>query len=318
MYLLPINKAFQNERYTITDWEPMAKPLLSKTEANSMESTYQSIICQIDGGGILGCLPAYQLYTMEYNGVDFDTFFDTYFGCSTGAIIAALMNFGWSAKEVLKWYIEKGPIAFHKRNVFGQLFRESLYETDEIERMLKGVFGDITMADLYLKTGKKLHIATVDVDAERHKMLSVDSDPTFEVWAAVRASLSAPVYFPTFEYRGTTYVDGGTGNLSCLAQKAYTDALYVRKIPGNMFYIMSLGCGNSSIGKMKSTKIDRALWTFKYMRKEAVVEQERFLKYRQRDNELAYTRWNIDLPKELDSMDCTNNINELIQLVDVI
>ena len=70
-------------------------------------------ILAIDGGGIKGVFPAAFLATVEdtikRNVADY---FDLIVGTSTGGIIALGLGLGLSAKELLAFYEEHGPIIF--------------------------------------------------------------------------------------------------------------------------------------------------------------------------------------------------------------
>ena len=76
-------------------------------------------ILSIDGGGIKGTFPASFLASIEKH-VDgtVGEYFDLIAGTSTGGIIAVALGFGFSAKEILKFYEDLGPKVFATNSGF--------------------------------------------------------------------------------------------------------------------------------------------------------------------------------------------------------
>ena len=70
-------------------------------------------ILTIDGGGIKGVSSASFLATVEDSIEDrVANYFDLIVGTSTGGIIALGLGLGLSAKKILAFYEEQGPIIF--------------------------------------------------------------------------------------------------------------------------------------------------------------------------------------------------------------
>ena len=70
-------------------------------------------ILAIDGGGIKGVFPTSVLATLEDStGENIANYFDLIVGTSTGGIIALGLGLGLSAKEILAFYEESGPLIF--------------------------------------------------------------------------------------------------------------------------------------------------------------------------------------------------------------
>ena len=74
-------------------------------------------ILTIDGGGIKGVCPASFLATVD-NSIEGNIadYFDLIVGTSTGGIIALGLGLGLSAKEILTFYEEFGPVIFGGTN----------------------------------------------------------------------------------------------------------------------------------------------------------------------------------------------------------
>ena len=310
---------FGEERFTVEDWRPNGKVIVN--DLPKKLGKYSKKILQVDGGGIMGVLPVYQLYNLECkNGAkSTNELFDEFWGCSTGAIICGMVNLGYPVKEIMKFYIEQGPKVFKEK--FAKGWFGALYDTSVIEKLLKQYFSNITFKKLKEKTGKVLHIMVVDAVNRIPLVCNYKTTPDWEVWAAIRASMSAPFYFGAFEYKNSAYFDGGTGQFGCTAIKAINKAIYKDKLKNKDFYLLSLGTGyskiKSTVKKIKKMgKLRQGIWTFLYAREESVKVQERQLKYRKKDFGLEYYRWNIEVPKELDGMDKTDNLDNLIEIVD--
>jgi hypothetical protein len=128
--------------------------------------------------------------------------------------------------------------------------------------------------------------------------------------------MSAPVYFPTFVYKDIEYIDGGTGTYGVNVIPAYYHCIEDLKWKPTEFFLLSWGCGRSKIGKIGTGKIAPIAYFFSYSRQESEISTEIELKDLEKQENLKQYRWNIDLPKELENMDETNNIEELVTLVD--
>jgi len=76
-------------------------------------------ILSIDGGGIKGVFPASFLASIEEQiGGKVSDYFDLIVGTSTGGIIALGLGLGFSAKDILSFYEERGPEIFRGNPFF--------------------------------------------------------------------------------------------------------------------------------------------------------------------------------------------------------
>jgi uncharacterized protein len=168
----------------------------------------------LDGGGIRGVLTLQVLIRMEDilreksgQGENFRlcNFFDYIGGTSTGAIIAAGLAIGKSARWLSDFYQEVGPAMFEKSFILYRL--KHLYESEPLAAKLKEVFG--AEADL---TSEKLKclllVVTRNVTTDSPWPISSnpfarynhpardDCNARIPLWQLVRASTAAPVFFP--------------------------------------------------------------------------------------------------------------------------
>ncbi|HET6980296.1 MAG TPA: patatin-like phospholipase family protein [Pyrinomonadaceae bacterium] len=168
----------------------------------------------LDGGGIRGVLSLQVLIKMEEmlaeksgQGENFRlcNYFDYIGGTSTGAIIAAGLAIGKSARFLSDFYQEVGPAMFEKAFILKRL--KHLYKSEPLTEKLKEVFGaDTTLSSDKLKC--LLLVVTRNVSTDSPWPISsnpyakynapdrADRNTQIPLWQLVRASTAAPVFFP--------------------------------------------------------------------------------------------------------------------------
>ncbi|HYH84119.1 MAG TPA: patatin-like phospholipase family protein [Pyrinomonadaceae bacterium] len=167
----------------------------------------------LDGGGIRGILTLQVLIRMEDilkeqsgQGEKFRlcNFFDYIGGTSTGAIIAAGLARGMSARELSAFYMKTGPAMFDKSFILFRL--RHLYESKPLAKELQKTFGkDTNLFPEHLKC--LLLVVTRNVSTDSPWPISSnpfaaynlphrgDCNLCIPLWQLVRASTAAPVYF---------------------------------------------------------------------------------------------------------------------------
>ena len=167
----------------------------------------------LDGGGIRGLMSLEILLKIEQDfaaatgqGSDFrlGKFFDYIGGTSTGALIAAGLAIGKSVVELIKFYVDAGPLMFEKTALLARL--RSLYEADPLRHELQGILGnrELGAADLQSLLLIVTRNATTDSPwpvsnnplAKYNDRKRPDCNLQIPLWQLVRASTAAPVYFP--------------------------------------------------------------------------------------------------------------------------
>jgi hypothetical protein len=192
-------------------------------------------ILALDGGGIRGILTLEVLARMEEmlaeatgDGPAFRLchFFDYVGGTSTGAIIAAGLARGMSAKELLDFYEDTGPAMFDKQFILKRW--KALYKSEPLKKELQKVFGaDTTLRpdDLECLLLAVTRNQTTDSpwpissnpQAKFNDAARLDCNLKIPLWQIVRASTAAPVFFPPEVIRwdpkddskAFVFVDGG-------------------------------------------------------------------------------------------------------------
>lgn len=212
--------------------------------AMSTNGTGVKRLLSIDGGGLLGLIPAECLIAMEeqLNQVTGEELpigrrFDLIGGTSTGAILAAGLCLGFPAKELREFYLNYGPEIFRKEFPPVQLWHK--YSSDPISKRLKQKFGeDTTLGDTKLIT----NLLVVSKNATQGATWFFTNNPkgkffannrNLPLWQVVRASTAAPTYFPpqkmavpdgngrAIEYE---FIDGGVGTYNNPAFQVFLEA----------------------------------------------------------------------------------------------
>jgi patatin-like phospholipase/acyl hydrolase len=120
-------------------------------------------ILTIDGGGLRGVFAAAIIEGMEKAvGKPAGEIFDSFYGTSAGAILAAGLASGMNAAELKQFYLEKGAKVFEKLPWY-RIIKRNLYWTyskKQLEEELRAVFKDKKIFDLQ----KLLSIQTKDTE----------------------------------------------------------------------------------------------------------------------------------------------------------
>ena len=167
----------------------------------------------LDGGGIRVVLTLEVLLKMEQllaqatgQGDSFRLcqFFDYVAGTSTGAIIAAGIARGMSARELLDFYKQTGPAMFDKASLLNRLRYQ--YNTQPLAEELQATFGKDTT--LFPKDLQCLFLAVTrnvttdspwpissNPEARYNLPERADCNLCIPLWQLVRASTAAPIFF---------------------------------------------------------------------------------------------------------------------------
>jgi uncharacterized protein len=230
----------------------------------------------LDGGGIRGVLTLQVLIRMEDllreasgQGEDFRlcNFFDYIGGTSTGAIIAAGLARGMSARELSDFYMKTGPAMFDKSFILFRL--RHLYESQPLAKELQKTFGKDT--NLFPENLKcLLLVVTRNVTTDSPWPISSnpfgrynlphrgDCNLCIPLWQLVRASTAAPVYFapevlqwdPDDPSKTFVFEDGGLtpyNNPAFLLSRMATIAPYKLnwETGEDKLLVMSVGTGSA-------------------------------------------------------------------------
>ncbi len=228
----------------------------------------------LDGGGIRGILALQVLVEIEDrlkahykagDGFRLSQFFDYVAGTSTGAILAAGLARGMTARELLTFYESFGKDVFAKRPWYERW--KSLYGDGALQKKLKEVFGaktDLTPAGLETLLLVVTRNTTTDSawpvssnPAAKYNALDrEDCNLRLPLWELVRASTAAPVFFPPevvkLGPREYVFVDGGTtsyNNPAFILYRMATSPAYRLEWPSGeeRLLLVSLGTGSAPV-----------------------------------------------------------------------
>jgi hypothetical protein len=168
-------------------------------------------ILSFDGGGLKGLFPAAVLAAVEDDlGVTVADHFDLIVGTSTGGLVALALGAGMRPKEIVDFYVTKGPTIFGAGRCIGRLWR-SKHGPERLRAALVDVFGDRLLGS----STKRLVIPSYSLDSDDvyvfktahherlrrdHKELMVD---------VAMATTAAPLFLPVFRLGNNRLIDGG-------------------------------------------------------------------------------------------------------------
>jgi len=171
-------------------------------------------ILALDGGGIKGLFSAAVLAHVEEDlGVNIADHFDLIAGTSTGGIIALALGLGMKPREIVEFYVNKGPSIFAQRPLGG--FRHLIkakHDSTILESAVKSCYRDKLLAD----SQKRLVIPAYNIGEDdvylfrtpHHERLA--RDLKVPVWKIAMATSAAPTYLSAFtQVDHQRLVDGG-------------------------------------------------------------------------------------------------------------
>ena len=296
----------------------MAESATSKFVFNPDNKT---TILSIDGGGMRGIIPlAMLIYLEEQTSTPAYDLFDMVGGTSTGAIIAAGLGLGMSAKEIMEIaYKDKLPKAFGERGVkfWLRYFARGLKHMYPFQPFLD-VLGPLAHGKKVSDIKKPIILLTTKDMRTSNTYYIINKGPGAERFAdwpltgAVGASGAAPIFFPPIL---GNFIDGGVGTFGnpCLATSI--EAIeYIGMNPENVLHI-SLGTG--FISNERADGAGAKFWLKQWLEyifmediDDAALQQAYITRtiYREMD----FRRYNPDLDKKSVERDLgvkTNGVN---------
>jgi len=209
-------------------------------------------ILSLDGGGIKGIFTAALLAKIEEDlQTEISKHFDLIVGTSTGGIIALGLGLGMRPRELVEFYVNKGPKIF--RNLLGLngikhwFYRK--YPNTSLQTALKDCFGNRLLGD----SKKRLVIPSYNLGEDDVYLFKTPHHPRLKrdfqvpVWKVGLATSAAPTYFPAFEgVDSMRLIDGGVwaNNPTMIG---IIEAASVLSIPLPSIWVFSLGTSDSVV-----------------------------------------------------------------------
>lgn len=215
------------------------------------------ILC-IDGGGIMGTLPASFLASLEE---DLDrpigAYFDLIAGTSTGGILAIGLAMGIPAKDLLDLYVRRGPHIFgqsggvlatlasdawrHVRHIFAPKHDAALLRAELVPVLQGKRIGD-AKSRLVIPAWDADHRGVYIFKTAHHPRLKTDYK-RLAVDAAM-ATAAAPTYYKRHRTaQDVGLLDGGVWANNPIAL-AVVEAITLLDWPASSLRVLSLGCVN--------------------------------------------------------------------------
>lgn len=166
----------------------------------------------LSGGGVKGLSYIGVLKKMEEECLVDEI--SLFCGCSIGAFACLLIILGFKSKtleDVLTFYNMENISTPRLSNIINKMCLDDGVELScFIKSFIKnsGYDENITLKELYEKTGKILAVSSTDIMKKKNKMLSFIDFPDLKVELAVRISMNIPLVFQNIEYLGNIYCDG--------------------------------------------------------------------------------------------------------------
>ncbi len=270
-------------------------------------------ILSIDGGGIRGIIPLACLVELERQlGKPSPELFDMVAGTSTGAIIAAGIALGLSARGLLALYRDLARRAFQRLPWWRVLLNggNHRYSNDFIAATLANIGGERRLNDLPLD----IMITAKNTETSRTDFFVRDGPGNASLWGtmalkdAVLASIAAPTYFPAHSatVRGMrhTWVDGGVGVAGNPSYHAAVEAIHYSagRYPPGETRMLSFGTGRRlhAIQAEKANAIQWASWTLAEALEDAAEWQTYVIRHEyEGTGRIDLRRYQLDLASDV-------------------
>lgn len=270
-------------------------------------------ILSIDGGGIRGIIPLTCLIRLEAHvGAPCTEAFDMVAGTSTGAVIAAGLALGVSARGLLALYRQFAHQAFERLpwwRILSNLGNHR-YGNEFIAAMLDELGADRTLNSLPID----IMITAKNTRTSRTDFFVRDNPGNAALWGtmslkdAVLASIAAPTYFPphsaTVLSQTETWVDGGVGVAGNPCYQAAVEALYYSSgsYPSGDTRLYAFGTGRTrnAIDPSRANFLQWANWSLGAILEDA-SEWETYvtrLEY-DRPGRVDFRRYQVDLAEDV-------------------
>ena len=274
-------------------------------------------ILSIDGGGVRGIIPLACLIQLEaQEGKPCKEIFNMIAGTSTGAVIAAGLAIGISARGLLALYRNLAESAFQALPFWkiAANLGNHRYSNEFISRTLSEIGADRELNSLpvdILITGKNTATSRTDFFVR-------DNPGNASLWGrlslrdSVLASIAAPTFFPAHSAGlgglQHTWVDGGVGVAGNPCYQAAVEAIHYSAgayLPGDT-RLLSFGTGSSPhpVNPKRASFLQWAEWVFIEMLEDAAEWQTFITKLEYGGTgRIDFRRYNLDLaPDVLDEL----------------
>lgn len=275
-------------------------------------------VLSIDGGGIRGLIALNQLVHLEksLNKPIYEVF-DLFSGTSTGSIIAVLLALGYTATEILDFYLSHSNDIFKRKWYRFGIFRPR-YSDKAFNKILKKYVKDLTLKDLKKDVIITSYNATLGVKKIfKSRKAKVDNTYNYYLFDVVRASASAQTFFKPHRIKDYFYIDGGMV-INNPAMISYTEVLNY-DVEYKNINILSYSTGTvQSIINKKILRGGKLIWAKStvdiLLKEQALITDYHMSTIGLNNNNLNYIRLESYLEKSNGKIDdvTENNIKNMI------
>lgn len=179
---------------------------------------YNSLVCE--GGGVMGYSYCGSFLELENKGIL--NSIENYAGTSVGSLFVTLLVLGFTVDEII---MVKDQLDFSKINtsknisfMFNLIFKRGGNDLNVMEKQIRRIIeykesSNITLKELYEKTGKELVIVTCCLNKRTPLYLHHSQFPNVKLIEALLSSIAVPYIFKPRKYdflgQKDTYIDGG-------------------------------------------------------------------------------------------------------------
>lgn len=202
----------------------------------------------VNGGGALGIGPLSFMCRLEQDtGKKLGNLAVAFAGTSTGSIIAAGLDEGYSAHELFDLYRNHLKKIFTKYSWYKRLQPTCpTYDNSYLKNLLKEKFSG--QVDQWKKP---IFIPTTHTNGESVEKVWDLGDKGIDKWFAILTSTAAPTYFDVIEQNGQSYVDGG---MWCNSPIAVLNAGMKRSAYAGKIRILSFNTGMDTPNTLKGNQ----------------------------------------------------------------
>jgi uncharacterized protein len=227
-------------------------------------------ILSLDGGGIKGTFSAAVLARLEKQlGCRIAEHFDLIVGTSTGGILAIGLGLGFSAAELLDFYVQRGSTIFPSTAAESRLgWLRQIFRPKHSHQILRNELTKILGDRAFCASTCPLVIPTYDAIGGRIYLMKTCHAPGLVRERDARAvdvalaTSAAPTYFQAATFPGhndASYVDGGVWANSP-AMVGVTEAIHFFKQRPQNIALLSIGATYSPFNIAHKQKAGAAGW----------------------------------------------------------
>jgi hypothetical protein len=211
-------------------------------------------ILSLDGGGIKGLFAAAILTQLEEDlHTRVTDHFDLIVGTSTGGIIALALGLGIKPRDIVQFYVDKGPKIFGNptgiRNLSHWIFRK--FNQFPLQEALVECFHGALLRD----SKKRLVITSYNLGEDNVYLFKTPHherlrrDYKIPMWQVGLATSAAPTYFPAFKgIDSIRLIDGGVwANNPTMV--GIVEATSMLDVPLSAISVLSLGTSDEIVSR---------------------------------------------------------------------